>query len=270
MTLSACSTRREVASRRTTSAPCWPRSRRESRSSVAMRRAHSACCGRCRNPGRPSPLPDLLALRGRAEIATGDALRGVRTFEERAALLASPAARAANDRLLFDQLLQRPPGAVTTGRSVRARARLARTAGHRDGRRQRRREHSDRDSVDGTASGAPRHVISAQCGPCTTRLRDDRRWAIDEHRLAVATFGKAAVGWRCGPRWLCSGLVRFVVRRYSTARRAVRHGRARRRRGVSARDRRRCPDGRRTADQGRNRAPWLPRSRQGCRSRHLR
>ena len=31
--------------------------------------------------------PDLLALRGRAEITSGDALAGVRTFEERAALL---------------------------------------------------------------------------------------------------------------------------------------------------------------------------------------
>ena len=66
--------------------------------------------------------PDLLALRGRAEIATGDALGGVRTFEERAALLTSPAARAENDRLLFDQLLQRPPGALTSpGMSERER-----------------------------------------------------------------------------------------------------------------------------------------------------
>jgi hypothetical protein len=65
-------------------------------------------------PWPAESAPDLLALRGRAEIATGDALRGVRTFDERAALLAAPAARAANDRLLFDQLLQRPPGPVTT------------------------------------------------------------------------------------------------------------------------------------------------------------
>jgi len=64
-------------------------------------------------PWPAESAPDLLALRGRAEIATGDALGGVRTFEERAALLASPAARAANDRLLFDQLLLRPPGPVT-------------------------------------------------------------------------------------------------------------------------------------------------------------
>jgi uncharacterized protein len=58
--------------------------------------------------------PDLLALRGRAEIATGDALGGVRTFAERAGLLGSPLARAENDRLLFDQLLLRPPGPITT------------------------------------------------------------------------------------------------------------------------------------------------------------
>jgi hypothetical protein len=63
-------------------------------------------------PWPAESAPELLALRGRAEIATGDALGGVRTFDERAALLASPAARAANDRLLFDQLLLRPPGPV--------------------------------------------------------------------------------------------------------------------------------------------------------------
>ncbi len=87
-------------------------------------------------PWPTESAPDLLALRGRAEIAAGDALGGVRTFEERAALLASPAARAANDRLLFDQLLLRPPGAGHDRRGVRARAWLARIAGHRDGRRQ--------------------------------------------------------------------------------------------------------------------------------------
>ncbi|MDH4166980.1 MAG: penicillin-binding protein activator [Gammaproteobacteria bacterium] len=64
-------------------------------------------------PWPAESAPELLALRGQAEIATGDALGGVRTFEERAALLASPAARAENDRLLYDCLRQRPPGAVT-------------------------------------------------------------------------------------------------------------------------------------------------------------
>lgn len=66
----------------------------------------------------PSPLPvesaaELLALRGSAEIAAGDALAGVRSFEERSAVLDSPAARTENDRLLLDQLLLHPPGAVT-------------------------------------------------------------------------------------------------------------------------------------------------------------
>jgi hypothetical protein len=65
----------------------------------------------------PSPLPaesavELLALRGSAEIAAGDALAGIRSFEERAAALDSETARAANDRLLFDQLLLHPPGEV--------------------------------------------------------------------------------------------------------------------------------------------------------------
>jgi hypothetical protein len=64
-------------------------------------------------PWPTAAKPELLALRGRAEIATGDALGGVRTFEERAGLLGSPAARAENDRLLFDQLLLRPPGPIT-------------------------------------------------------------------------------------------------------------------------------------------------------------
>jgi uncharacterized protein len=68
----------------------------------------------------PAPLAadsaaDLLELRGRAEFATGDALSGVRTFEERRAALQAPADRAANDRLLFDQLLLHPPGPVTSG-----------------------------------------------------------------------------------------------------------------------------------------------------------
>ena len=67
----------------------------------------------------PSPLPaesavELLALRGSAEIAAGDALAGIRSFEERAAALDSEEARAANDRLLFDKLMLHPPGEVPT------------------------------------------------------------------------------------------------------------------------------------------------------------
>jgi outer membrane PBP1 activator LpoA protein len=68
----------------------------------------------------PTPLPqdsaaDLLALRGRAEIASGDALSGVRTFEERGAALRSATDLAENDRLLFEQLRLNPPGLVTQG-----------------------------------------------------------------------------------------------------------------------------------------------------------
>jgi outer membrane PBP1 activator LpoA protein len=67
----------------------------------------------------PSPLaPDaaaaLLDLRGQAEIAAGEALAGVRTFEERAGLLASPEARTANDRRLLELLRLQPPRAVDT------------------------------------------------------------------------------------------------------------------------------------------------------------
>jgi len=65
------------------------------------------------SPLPPESAPDLLALRGRAEFASGDALSGVRTFEERRAALSAPAERAANDRLLLDQLLLHPPGPVT-------------------------------------------------------------------------------------------------------------------------------------------------------------
>jgi len=85
---------------------------------VALARGDAArALGVLRTLPQPWPAestPELLALRGRAEIATGNALGGVRTFEERAALLASQAARAENDRLLFDQLLLRPPGPVTS------------------------------------------------------------------------------------------------------------------------------------------------------------
>lgn len=68
----------------------------------------------------PSPLPresaaDLLALRGRAEIASGDPLSGVRTFEERSTAVQSAAEFADNDRLLFEQLRLHPPGLVTQG-----------------------------------------------------------------------------------------------------------------------------------------------------------
>lgn len=62
----------------------------------------------------PSPLPqiyepDFLSLRGRAEFASGRALDGIRTFEQRSAALDTPQAHADNDRLLFDQLLLHPP-----------------------------------------------------------------------------------------------------------------------------------------------------------------
>jgi uncharacterized protein len=84
---------------------------------VALERGDPArALGILRTLPQPWPAdaaPALLALRGQAEIMTGDALGGVRTFEARAALLASPAARAANDRLLHDYLLQRPPGPIT-------------------------------------------------------------------------------------------------------------------------------------------------------------
>ncbi|HET7201726.1 MAG TPA: penicillin-binding protein activator [Steroidobacteraceae bacterium] len=53
----------------------------------------------------------VLDLRGRAELASGQHLAGVRTFEARAALLDDPSARAENDRRLFDQLVLYPPPA---------------------------------------------------------------------------------------------------------------------------------------------------------------
>jgi outer membrane PBP1 activator LpoA protein len=71
----------------------------------------------------PSPLaPDaaaaLLELRGQAEIESGQALAGARTFEERAALLATPAARSANNRRLFDLLRRQPPDAASAPAGV--------------------------------------------------------------------------------------------------------------------------------------------------------
>ena len=93
---------------------------------LALERGDAArALGLVRTLPQPWPAdtaPHLLALRGRAEIASGDALGGVRTFEERAALLASPAARTENDRLLFDQLLQHPPAVLLSpGMSERER-----------------------------------------------------------------------------------------------------------------------------------------------------
>jgi outer membrane PBP1 activator LpoA protein len=66
---------------------------------------------------------DVLALRGRAEIATGQALAGIRTFERRGTLLTSATSRSENDRLLFDQLLLHPPAStvVLPGTSERER-----------------------------------------------------------------------------------------------------------------------------------------------------
>ncbi|HWJ05837.1 MAG TPA: penicillin-binding protein activator [Steroidobacteraceae bacterium] len=55
---------------------------------------------------------DVLALRGRAEFATGQTLAGVRSYESRGALLVDGAARVANERELFDQLLLHAPPVV--------------------------------------------------------------------------------------------------------------------------------------------------------------
>ena len=165
--------------------------------------------------------PDLLALRGRAEIATGDALGGVRTFEERAALLTSPAARAENDRLLFDQLLQRPPGALTSpGISERERGWLELpaivTADAND--------PAHAATVAAWMSQHPEHPGTAflpSAPVVQPGIGDDRQRARDEHRLAAAAVGQAAAGRRRRARRLCRGLVRVVVGRYPAAGRNV-------------------------------------------------
>ena len=64
----------------------------------------------------PEPQPietaaDLLALRARAEFATGLTIAGLRTLEARRDALATPAERQGNDRFLLDQLLLYPPRA---------------------------------------------------------------------------------------------------------------------------------------------------------------
>ncbi len=72
----------------------------------------------------PPPLAaEALELRGRAEIMGGQHLAGLRSFEARAALLADDAARAENERRLFDELMLHPPAAVvaTPGMSERER-----------------------------------------------------------------------------------------------------------------------------------------------------
>jgi outer membrane PBP1 activator LpoA protein len=56
---------------------------------------------------------DVLALRGRAQIAAGQPVAGLRSYEARRPLLRDDDARAANDRELFDQLLLHPPAPAT-------------------------------------------------------------------------------------------------------------------------------------------------------------
>lgn len=60
-------------------------------------------------PWPPEAAPHLLELRLRAQVSDGQALAGVRSWQERSALLSDPQQRAANDRLLLDQLLLHPP-----------------------------------------------------------------------------------------------------------------------------------------------------------------
>jgi hypothetical protein len=62
----------------------------------------------------PTPMPaayepEVLALRGRAEFASGQTLAAIRSYEQRGSALDTPEARADNDRQLFDQLVLYPP-----------------------------------------------------------------------------------------------------------------------------------------------------------------
>jgi outer membrane PBP1 activator LpoA protein len=72
---------------------------------------------------RPVPreaAPQLLELRLRAQAAASQPLAAVRTWQERAALLATPPERAANDRLLLDQLLLNPPSPAAAAAGANA------------------------------------------------------------------------------------------------------------------------------------------------------
>jgi outer membrane PBP1 activator LpoA protein len=53
--------------------------------------------------------PDMLAKRAQAEMATGQPVPALRSLEERGALLATPAERAANERMLLQLLQMYPP-----------------------------------------------------------------------------------------------------------------------------------------------------------------
>lgn len=74
------------------------------------------------DPLPPDVAPDLLALRATAEISSGEPVQGIRTIEERGALLQNPQARSSNDKLLLDLLLLYPPRtAMAPGLSERER-----------------------------------------------------------------------------------------------------------------------------------------------------
>jgi outer membrane PBP1 activator LpoA protein len=57
-------------------------------------------------------VPDVLELRGRAQLASGETLAGIRSFELRGPMLPASQAREANDRQLFDLLLLHPPAST--------------------------------------------------------------------------------------------------------------------------------------------------------------
>ncbi len=198
-------------------------------------------------------------MRGRAEIETGLPLDAIRTYEQRGALLATPQARADNDRMLFDLLLQNPPALPAAGAGISERERgwlelpgVLAAAGSRSrgGRRGRRAAPA---GLDSTASGPSRHCVpAAGHGDGRRRGRAPRRTGADAARGAAAALRQAPVCRRGRAGRTERGLVRLGTGSCAASHRNVRHGRRRRRR-VSARSRRWCAGRGGAIAQGRGR-----------------
>ena len=162
---------------------------------------------------------DVLELRGRAEIATGQHVAGIRTFEARAALLPDDvhAARTIVDSSTSSCRIRRTRACC--GRHVAARARLARVAGHR---RKRGHPRVAGGVACATGSCSTLNTPARRSYACRQRGADRADGCRCIDRAAAAARGQAGVRSLGGARRLRGGLVRLGVR-HAHAGRRLRH-----------------------------------------------